>query len=191
MAELAFKEYVNYKKLVEHYGPIRFMDGEYVTYDAIKERIEKLVEDYGIEATLAMGDVNYGLFSGTKEALMLVHPKHVDDYYKFCIIITPAGKTCNVEVFSYGKSRQMSAEAFAQNTKIFDGSGVMGTAAGILRGGAVGAGFAIGSAAVGIAKAGAKGIAKGINALMRDPGALEEEKAWYDIVNEIIATVIS
>ncbi len=190
MAELAFKEYVNHKKLVEHYGPVRFMDGDLITYEAIKDRIERVSEDYGIDINLSMGEVNYGIFSGNKEALMLVNPNHVDDYYKFCFIITPAGKTATVEVFSYGKSRQMSAEAFAQNTKVFDGSGAMGTLGGALVGGPVGWGFALGSAAVGVTKAGVKGIAKGINALMRDSKALEEEKVWYDIVNEIIGSVI-
>ena len=61
----------------------------------------------------------------------------------------------------------------------------------MLSGGAVGAGFAIGSAVTGVAKAGFKAVAKGINALMRDPQALEEENAWYSAVYSIFNEVIS
>jgi len=158
------------------------MDGSTVTYDAIKMVLEEKIDKYGINAEIISSELYTGLFSKDETCLSLVNPKHREDYFKFCIYRKEIGKTCVVEVYSYGQSKNIKREDFAANTRIFDGSGTMGTAAGILRGGAVGAGFAIGSAAVGITKAGVKAIGKGINALLRDPEVLEKENDWYAAV---------
>lgn len=182
-------EYVNKKKVESVMNPIRYKDGSAITYDAIKTVLEEKIDEYGIDAKIISSELYSGLFSSDEECLSLVNPNHREDYFKFCIYRKEMGKTCVVEVYSYGQSKNIKREDFAANTRIFDGSGAMGTAAGILRGGAVGAGFAIGSAAVGVTKAGVKAIKKGINTLLLDQDALEKENDWYaavfDILNEI------
>ncbi len=165
------------------------MDGSAVIYEVIKAALQEKAENYGIAAEVESSEFESGLFSKGEECLTFVHPDHIGDYFKFCIYRKEVGKTCTVEIYSYGQSKNIKREDFAANTHIFDGSGVMGTAAGALRGGAVGAGFAIGSAAVGITKAGVKAIGKGINALMRDPEALERENDWYSAVFSIFNEV--
>lgn len=171
-------------------NPVRLMNCE-ITYDDLRSSLEQCIAEYGIEATLDSGEVSYGIFRQPVECLTIYHPNHHYDYYNLCILLKPLGNTCTIETYTYGKSTQMSYEAFAKNTKVFDGSGVGNTALGMLSGGAVGVGFAIGSAVTGIAKAGGKAIAKGINALMRDLAALEQEQLWYDTVFSILGDVLS
>lgn len=187
----SYEEFVPAKKMVGIREPVRYMDGSEVTYDSIKQRLEEVVEQYGIPVSVETAEMNYGIF-GDKgvPCLVVVHPDHRDDYFKFCILKKEIGKTCTVEVNSYGKSTQLKREDYANNTKIFDGRGTAGTASGLLFGGAVGAGFAIGSAVTGIAGAGVKAIGKGINALLRNPNALESEKMWYQTVCSIFDSVI-
>lgn len=184
-------EAITAKKMTQVRDAVRFMDGGNLTYDDLKNALQNCIDEYGIPATMDSGEISYGLFSRSVNCLTLYHPEHHYDYFDFCFIIKPMGKTCMIETYSYGKSTQISREAFAENTRVFDGSGVSGTAVGILRGGAIGAGFAIGSAVTGIVKAGGKAIAKGINALMRDSAALEQEKAWYDAILSVFNDVIS
>lgn len=184
-------ESISAKKMTPVRDPVRFMDGGNITYNDLKNALQSRIDEYGVPVAMDSGEISYGIFSPSVECLTLYHPEHHNDYYDFCLIIKPLGKTCTIEAYSYGKSTQMSREAFAENTKVFDGSGVGNTALGLLSGGAIGAGFAIGSAVTGIAKAGGKAIAKGINALMRDPAALEQEKAWYDAIFSVFNDVIS
>ena len=154
--------------------------------------MEEVIENYGIDAVVEEATLYGGsLFAKEESCLALVNPNHRNDYFKFCIVRKDAGKTCTVDIFSFGQSKNIKHEEFAANTHIFDGKGAMGAVGGMLAGGAVGAGFAIGSAVTGVAKAGFKAVAKGINALMRDPQALEEENAWYSAVYSIFNEVIS
>mgnify|MGYP004517400617 FL=1 len=175
---------------------IRYMDAENATMENLMDYFAQKAAEYGLVYEFQEGEISYGLFSTPVPCTVLIHPKHLDwnsenEYFKFCFTRQVQGKTCTIEVSSFGRSTQMKAADFAANTKIFDGKGTLGTAAGILRGGAVGAGFAIGSAAAGIGKAGVKAIAKGINALIRDPAALAEEQAWYDLLSAVIGEVLN
>lgn len=174
---------------------IRYMDAENATMENLMDYFAQKAAEYGLVYEFQEGEISYGLFSTPVPCTVLIHPKHLgnseNEYFKFCFTRQVQGKTCTIEVSSFGRSTQMKAADFAANTKIFDGKGTLGTAAGILRGGAVGAGFAIGSAAAGIGKAGVKAIAKGINALIRDPAALAEEQAWYDLLFAVIGEVLN
>ena len=182
---------VRNKELEEVRDPVRYMNGSEVTLEALKEALEEAAENYGIPLRITEDEVEYSLFSSQRTpCLVIEHPKHDCDYYNFCIQRKAQGNTCVISVSSFGRSSQMAKEQFAANTKVFDGAGSRGTVVGVLRGGAVGAGFAMGSAAMGLAKGGIKALAKGINALTRDSGALEEEKGWYDVVFSIFNDVI-
>lgn len=175
---------------------IRYMDAENATMENLMDYFAQKAAEYGLVYEFQEGEISYGLFSTPVPCTVLIHPKHLgwnseNEYFKFCFTRQVQGKTCTIEVSSFGRSTQMKAADFVANTKVFDGKGTLGTAAGILRGGAVGAGFAIGSAAAGIGKAGVKAIAKGINALIRDPAALAEEQAWYDLLFAVIGEVLN
>jgi len=185
-------ENINRKKVQQARDSIRYMNGSDITYNAIKAALDEVIEKYGIDAVVEEATLYGGsLFAKEESCLALVNPNHRNDYFKFCIVKKDAGKTCTIDVYTFGQSKNIKHEEFAANTHIFDGSGTSGAVAGMFRGGAIGAGFAIGSAVGGVAKAGFKAVAKGINALMRDPQALEEENAWYSAVYSIFNEVIS
>ncbi len=175
---------------------IRYMDAENATMENMMDYFAQKADEYGLIYEFQEGEISYGLFHSPIPCTVLIHPKHLDwnsenEYFKFCFTRQVQGKTCTIDVSSFGRSTQMKAADFAENTKIFDGGGRLGVAAGILRGGAGGAGFAIGSAVAGVGKAGVKTIAKGINALIRDPAALAEEQAWYDLLFTVIGEVLN
>ncbi len=183
---------ISQKKLEAVFDPIRYTSGETVSIEIIKEKLSVVAENYGLPLHMENDEIEIGGFfsSETEPCLAFYHPEHEDDYYNFCITVKTQGKTALVSTFSFGKSSQMSKEAFAQNTKVFDGAGSRGTTMGILRGGAVGAGFAIGSAATGIVKGGVKALAKGINALTMDKAALAKEKEWYELLYSVLEEVL-
>ncbi len=181
--------YISAKELEKLYG-IRYTDAEGLTLEYIQKAIFEKAEEYGLELAILNEEVSYGVFSGTKPCLVLSHPTQKSDYYMYAITLAPQGKTCVVEVSVFGRSVQMSKEDFANNTHIFTGNNTRGAVVGALRGGALGVGFAVGSMAAGVGKAGIKALAKGINALTRDPQALEKEKGWYDLLNAILEEVI-
>ncbi len=183
-------EYVNRKKMEAIRDSVRYMNGSEVSYDAITEALNAKIEEYGIPARVVSATLGGGgLFAKEETCIALVNPEHLYDYYKFCIYKKDVGKTCIVDIYSFGTSKNMKNESLASK-KIFDGSGAIGTAAGILHGGAAGVGFAIGSAAVGIGKAGIKAISKGIGKLFQDENSMELENEWYRAIAAIFDEVI-
>ena len=70
--------------------------------------------------------------------------------------------------------------------KIFDGTISSGIKQGVAKGGAFGVGWAVGSVAHGVTKAGIRTIGKSIVALTRDKEAVEAEKNWYNEATELI-----
>lgn len=90
-----------------------------------------------------------------------------------------------MNIYNFGKSDQLKAEAVLQQ-KTFTGATAGGIAAGVLRGGATGAGFAVGSLVAGTVRGGAKLIGKGFAALTADKAALAEEKDWYGLIGMVL-----
>ena len=111
------------------------------------------------------------------------------DYFNYYMTVSAGGETTLVVVYIGGQSKQLKKEEFAANTKMFDGAGTRSVVGGAMMGGAFGVGYAVGGAVTGIAKAGIKGIAKGINALTRDKAALAREQEWYNQITEVLADV--
>lgn len=178
------------KELAAYSDPIRMIDDDTTGFEAIDASLKSTAEMYGAEIEVWKDGVERGTFDMNPiSCLVLCHPEHKNDYFRFCITRKVQGKTCLVQIYTLGKSTQMSLEAFQKNTRAFDGSGVRGTAVGALRGGALGAGFAVGSAAAGIVKGGGKLLAKGIAAMMRDDVALSKEKDWYQLMDSVFQTV--
>lgn len=178
------------KDLTAYSDPIRLLDNETTDLRVVGRAIKHCAEEFGAEIVVYVEEAEGGFFDFDNiPCLQICHPNHEKDYYNICLTRRTQGKTCVFQVFTYGKSRQMNLEDFQSNTHVFDGSGVNGVAVGTLRGGALGAGFAIGSAAAGIVKSGGKLLAKGIVGLMRDDAALSVEREWYDLILESIQSV--
>lgn len=185
--------FVRGKNLEEYLEPIRYADGANATLDDALAYIEEKAEEHSVDLVCEKGFAEYGnIFSFNHmdvPCIVLHHPAHSSDYFKFCITRKEMGNAAIFQVFTTGNSRQINKEQFQQNTQIMDGSGALGASIGMLRGGAVGAGFAIGSAVTGIAKTGVKAIAKGVNALTMNKAALELEMEWYRCISTILYEV--
>jgi hypothetical protein len=164
---------------------IKCADGSGLSYDSVAKALSSKYDEYELSYNMVMGSLSNGLLGGSKDALFVFHPDHINDYFKIVLTITRTGRTATVDLYSSGKSKQFNKESLA-NTRVFDGSGAKGASVGLLRGGSVGVGYAIGSATASIAKAGFKAIKKGFNKLTMDSNALEEEKNWYGAVLSLI-----
>lgn len=183
---------VREKDLVPFSEPIRVADNEAATYESIIQAVNDLAAHFGAPIANREEYIFRSFLDDDPPAhLVFYHPDHEKDYFNFCIMRKQQGASCLLQVFTMGKSRQMGKEAFQQNVHVFDGNAARGTAVGLLRGGAVGVGFALGSATAGIVKGGAKMLAKGVNALTMDRAALSEEKDWYNIMTDVFSVVFS
>ena len=170
---------------------INLMNASNVTYESIKNALEFAIKKYEIPAVVEDAVFNSGGFlSKGDNCIAILHPDHRTDYFKYCIFKASVGTTCTIDLYAYGKSKNIAQESFAENTKIFDGQGRKDVIDGIRKGGYFGAGYAIGGAIAGVAATGIKVVAKGVNALLRDTQALEEEKAWYNAMNCVIMEVL-
>ncbi len=170
----------------------RIYSDEDVSYQDLSDIISSVADDYGFVQKCYLDEISTGgIFGETYDCLQLIHPEHEYDYYNYYITLTRQGNMLLVVIYAGGTSKQLKKEDFAQNTRVFDGTASRGVAAGLFSGGAVGAGLAIGSLAGGAIKGGIKAIAKGINALTRDPAALNRELEWYDQAMCVFSTVFA
>ena len=181
---------ISQRELAEFLPPIRFLDGS-VDFNAVATALMQAAEQYDAPCAIRDGEIVAGAFSSNgTPCLVLYHPEHEFDYFNFCILRSQQGNTCVFEVYTCGSSRQIKKHDFQNNTRVFDGAASQGMALGVMRGGSVGAGYAIGSALGGIVRGGVKTVAKGINALTMDSEALAAEKAWYELVGFLFAQTL-
>ena len=120
-----------------------------------------------------------GLFKENPSCLVISSAEHGTDYFNFVCYMQAQKKYNLLYVKVGGKSRQAKYDVFAKNVKVFDGGIRKGIATGFMAGGSTGAAFAIGSIVGGSVRGAAKLIGKGLNALMRDKEAYEEELSYY------------
>ena len=164
-------------ELREFRPDIRFLNGQEISLEKVCELLKEYAEQMGIPVNLRKDTVKMGgVFSKTQECVVMFHPEHEKDYFKFCIIVSQRGKYTFVSVKDFGHSKQMDKAQSATNAKehlkksftvdIGKGETFMG------------AGFqALGA------------IPAGLKALGTNKGKLEEEKMYYqcmmDIFNKI------
>ena len=120
------------------------------------------------------------------DCLTLQNVRHSNEYYGYCITKLSNYGTTVFGIYNFGSSKQMSKETYLNNTRAFTGSGARSAALGIFRGGAVGAGFAVGGMIGGAVGGSARLLKKGFAALTMDKAALEEEKNWYNLMNMVL-----
>lgn len=186
-----FEEHIKNKNLEQFMGPFYVKQGSWITLDSFISVLDEAMNDYGIPRKFGSGSISgSGLFSSETEAVFLKHPDHVSDYIGFAITVLHSGSTAVINIYAYGRSRQLGNQALA-NTRIMDGGGARAAAAGLLHGGSVGIGFAVGGAMAGVVKAGARAVKKGIGAIRLNNNSLSEEQAWYDLVATAISDALS
>lgn len=160
------------------------------------EEVKRVINDCAKNTSVSIGNsILYGdgevwsdgLF-GRKimDCLTLQNVQHRREYYGYCITKFSNYGTTVFGIYNFGSSKQMSKENYLSNTRAFTGNGARSAALGIFRGGAVGAGFAVGGMIGGAVGGSARLLKKGITALTMDKAALEEEKNWYNLMNMVL-----
>ena len=159
----------------------------------IEQLLNNNIEQYGFNVRVDHDIITGGsLFSPREyDCIKVYNPEHSMDYFYYCILLSKERMSDTISVFLAGRSSQMKMEDYMNNAKIFDGtiSGSIGM--GALKGGAFGVGMAVGGAAAGLAKAGIRGIGKGIAALTRDKEAVAAEEKWYAEAQELIGGTLN
>ena len=166
--------------------------GQGINFDLIENVLQGVIDDRGYNVSLIRDTVSTGGLLGGREyeCLRICNPDHVTDYYNYVITINRDRRDDSLIVSLCGNSSQVRKDDML-GKKVFDGTISRSIGAGIKKGGSAGAGFAIGGAAAGLAKAGIKGIGKGLSALTRDKEAYEVEMNWYAEAQELITSTFS
>lgn len=146
----------------------RFEDGANVSLEAVKNALSVEAEKRGVPVAFYTDQVKSGgLFNKQiEDCIVMYHPEHQNDYFKFCIRVGRQGSYAFVSVNDFGSSKQMDkfvrAEFAKQDRKGKDMS------------------YKIGSM-----------IGSGIRNIGKSKQKLEEEQNYYGAVEYILDQVIA
>lgn len=161
-----------------------------VDFAQLAQAVTAATASENIPLAWKMGQIGGGFLSNAgASCLILYHPQHPADYYRFVIKKTNVGNFCKVSVFAQGNSTE-GGRAAEKDLQVFDGSGLCGAALGMLRGGSSGKSFTAGSIGYGIGKSVATAVRKGIASMHYNAGAHEEEQMWYHLTLGILRSVL-
>lgn len=158
-----------YKKHLREFRP----DVQYrncnIDFDTIQSAISELAQELDVPVAFYSDDVskdgflNFGI--ADEPCLVLHHPEHKDDYFKFCIRISQKGAYTFVSVNDFGQSPQMKKVGmvdFCRSSR--KGRGLSYKLGSVLR--------------------------EGITSLSLDREKAEDEKRYYECIIDILNEVI-
>ena len=92
---------------------VRYKDGRDITLQSVQAAISNCAQEMGIPVAFYDEQVKAGgLFSSsTEDCIVLYHPEHLNDYFKFCIRVRHQGTYAFVSVNDFGKSKQLNKAA--------------------------------------------------------------------------------
>ncbi len=98
---------------------VRIKNGSGITLSAVQTAVEKGAEDIGIPVAFYDDQVKSGgLFnSSVEDCIVMYHPDHERDYFKFCIRVGRQGSYAFVSVNNFGESKQIAKANYAENSK--------------------------------------------------------------------------
>lgn len=98
---------------------VRIKNGSGITLSAVQTAVEKGAEDIGIPVAFYDDQVKSGgLFnSSVEDCIVMYHPDHERDYFKFCIRVGRQGNYAFVSVNNFGESKQIAKANYAENSK--------------------------------------------------------------------------
>ena len=159
------------KELREFRPTIKYRDGKDITFQTIQVALQGAANENGISVAFHDDEIKFGGFFGgdVEPCLVLYHPEHENDYFKFCIRLQHQGNYAFVTVYDFGSSTQMgnagSKDYLKDTLKNGDGWEI--------------AGAIIGS--------GIRLLSKGT----ANKKKLEEEEMWYSVISDIFEETIS
>lgn len=167
---------IKQKELQEFRPRVRYKNGDDVTLEALQELLENYFNESAIPVSFYSDEIQLGgLFSlDFAPCLVLCHPDHKDDYFKFSIQVKRQGNLAYVSVNSFGSSRMMGnqdASDYLKDTLRFGSGAATSEKVGALLG------------------AGARAILKG--GMKVNKQKLEDEQDWYSFVSDAFEEVIA
>lgn len=89
---------------------VRYRDGAGITLQTVQEAIKSCAQGMGIPVAFYADQVKSGgLFNSTvDDCIVMYHPEHQNDYFKFCIRVNRQGTYAFVAVNDFGQSKQMN-----------------------------------------------------------------------------------
>lgn len=154
------------KSLVDIRQQIRVQQGESVTLEAIEHRLHQIANGVGVPMAFAYDKVQFGgligslVGSGIEDCLVVSHPSHPNDYFKYAIRVKYQGTYAFVTIQSFGNSKQLKKEAIAENYR----QDRQGKALS----------YQIGSR-----------LGQAVATIGKNPQKIEEEKNWYTMANDV------
>lgn len=147
---------------------VRYRDGSEITLQAVQNALEAAANSIGIPVAVYEDQVKSGgIFNKTIEnCIVLYHPEHQYDYFKFCIRIATEGSYAFISCNDFGQSKQMNkadrVEAYKEDRR---GKSMS---------------YKVGSI-----------IGQGISSIGKSKQKLEEEQNYYNCISDILDDVIS
>lgn len=175
------------EKTLTEYADAFEIDHTGVQLSDIAAKLRDTAEKCGAKCNINMGEIvsKNWVSSRTYPCVAITHTKHEDYYFGFCITTRENGNFTIVNIYNFGNSDQMKADAILKEG-LFTGNTMGGVAAGALRGGAAGLGFAAGTLTVGALRGGIKLMKKAVAAASADKNALADEKDWYNLIGRVL-----
>jgi len=147
---------------------VRYQQGEGITLSTVQSAIKDCADNMGIPVAFENDQVKSGgLFSSvTEDCLVMYHPEHPKDYFRFCIRVKRQGVYAFVSINDFGQSKQMNkantAEFMKNDRKGKDMS------------------YKVGSM-----------IGQGIRSLGGNKQKLEDENNYYQCIFDIFDEIVS
>ena len=98
---------------------VRYKDGNGITLQTVQEAIKDYAQGMGVPVAFYNEQVKSGgLFnSSVEDCIVMYHPEHQNDYFKFCIRVGRQGTYAFVYVNDFGQSKQMAKADRAEFAK--------------------------------------------------------------------------
>lgn len=95
---------------------VRYKDGADITLQSVQIAIKSCADEMGIPIEFYTDQVKSGgLFnSSVEDCIVLHHPEHANDYFKFCIRVRYQGTFAIVSVNDFGQSKQIKKATQAE-----------------------------------------------------------------------------
>lgn len=97
------------KDLVENLYSLKTFDAG-ITLDTVRSAIQNTAAKYGVPVTIADDQLKVGglLNSETRPCLLVCHPEHIKDYFKFVISLHQNSGMTFINCDTYGTSKNMN-----------------------------------------------------------------------------------
>lgn len=97
------------KELTDFRPDFKYKNGREITLDFVREKLEIAMQNASVPIAFERDQIKIGTIfnSNTVDCLVMYHPEHAKDYFRFCIYIIYDGNDAVVCTREYGQSKQM------------------------------------------------------------------------------------